>query len=238
MKLRHLLPAALLFASLSAQAELIHQYRLDGSLVDDLGGPSLIANGGTFAGDRYVFGVNQGLKLNENLGSVYTIDFVYNLTSQSGYRKLIDYANRTSDNGVYTNSGRATFYVSGARIAPSPTIANGVDSQFTVTRDGTGAMKAFVNKQLVLSYLDSSNALTFGNFANFFMDDGAFGGEASAGQVDYIRIFDKALTGAEVAALGAAVAPAPTDVPEPASGALVLAGLGMLGMARRRRRVG
>ena len=239
MKLRHVFSAALLFASFNANAELIHQYRLNNSLADDFGGPSLVANGGTFTADRYVFGINQGLTLNENLGSVYTIDFVYNFSVHSGYRKLIDYANRTSDNGVYAYGGRALFYVSGGVGNVGTQMLPNVDSQFTVTRDAAGNTKAFVNKQLVLSYLDSGNRLSFGNVANFFMDDGAVGGEASPGQVDFIRIFDTALSTAEVAALGPALAPPadPVDVPEPASGALVLAGLGVLGFARRRQRV-
>lgn len=238
MKLRHLFSAALLFASFSANAELIHQYRLNNSLVDDFGGPSLVGNGGSFTADRYVFGANQGLTLNENLGSVYTIDFVYNFSNQTSYRKLIDYRNRTSDNGVYTHTGRALFYVSGTYGGTGTQMLPNVDSQLTVTRDASGAMKAFVNKELMFSFMDSGSALTFGSIASFFMDDGAVAGEASPGQVDYIRIFNNALSVAEVAALGPAMAPPadPTDVPEPASGALVLAGLGLLGFARRRQR--
>lgn len=238
MKLRHLFSAALLFASFSANAELIHQYRLNNSLVDDFGGPSLVANGGSFTADRYVFGANQGLTLNENLGSVYTIDVVYNFSNQTSYRKLIDYRNRTTDNGVYTHTGRALFYVSGTYGGTGTQMLPNVDSQVTVTRDASGAMQAFVNKELMFSFMDSGSALTFGNIASFFMDDGAVAGEASPGQVDYIRIFDNALSVSEVAALGPALAPPtdPTDVPEPASGALVLAGLGLLGFARRRQR--
>ena len=238
MKLRHLLSATLLFASFSAHAELIHQYRLNNSLVDDFGGPSLVANGGSFTADRYVFGTNQGLTLNENLGSVYTIDFVYNFSNQTSYRKLIDYRNRTSDNGVYTHTGRALFFVGGTYGGTGTQMLPNVDSQVTVTRDASGAMKAFVNKELMFSFMDSGSALTFGNIASFFMDDGAVGGEASPGQVDYIPIFNNALSVAEVSALGSAIAPPEdsTEVPEPASGALVLAGLGLLGFARRRQR--
>lgn len=65
--------------------------------------------------------------------------------------------------------------------------------------------------------------------------DGANGGMASAGKVDYLRIFDHALTGAEIAALQAPVAPV-REVDEPSPGALPLLGVGMLGLARRRQR--
>lgn len=236
MKLSQLFAVSLLFVSFSSHAGLVHQYRFDGSLADDQGGPSLVALGGTVTGGRYVFDANQGLVLNENLGAKYTLDFLYNFASQSGYRKLVDYATGTSDKGVYTNAGIVDFYTNGSHIAAGGGTMNNVDSQVTVTRDALGIMNAYVDRQLVLTLSGSTNALVFGDVARFFMDDGVQGTEASAGQVDFIRIFDSALTGAEVAALGAPLPPAGHNVPEPASAALVLAGIGILGLARRRQR--
>lgn len=236
MKLSQLIAVSLLFVSFSSHAGLVHQYRFDGSLADDKGGPSLVALGGTVTGGRYVFGANEGLVLNQNLGAEYTLDFLYNFASQSGYRKLVDYAAGISDNGVYTNAGIVDLYANGSHMAAGVGTMNNVDSQVTVTRDAVGAMNAYLNQQLVLTFNDSTNALVFGNVARFFMDDGVQGTEASAGQVDFLRIFDTALNVAEVRALAAPLPPAGNNVPEPASTALLLVGIGVLAVTRRHQR--
>ncbi|HEY1154389.1 MAG TPA: PEPxxWA-CTERM sorting domain-containing protein, partial [Pseudolabrys sp.] len=64
-------------------------------------------------------------------------------------------------------------------------------------------------------------------------DDFGVSGEASSGFVDYIRIYDTALTAQEVAALvPPGTAPA---VPEPATWAMMIAGFGLAGAAIRSR---
>jgi hypothetical protein len=70
--------------------------------------------------------------------------------------------------------------------------------------------------------IDGLNPLTF------FTDDAATAqGEASTGFVDYIRIFDTAITPGEAN---------PTAVPEPATWAMFIGGFGLVGGAMRRRR--
>jgi hypothetical protein len=236
MSARQFFAAGLLLVSFSCHAGLVHQYRFDGSLADDIAGPSIVSLGGTVAAGHYVFGMNEGLVLNENLGAQYTLDFVYNLASQTSYRKLVDFAAGTSDNGVYTLNGQATLFINGP-LGGGAAIPNNTDSQLTVTRTGAGVVNAYLNKQLVLTHTDSSNALVFGNVARFFMDDGVQGSEASSGEVDFLRIYDTALTGQEVGNLANPLGPGGNVVPEPASAALMMAGIGMLGLARRRQRV-
>ena len=62
----------------------------------------------------------------------------------------------------------------------------------------------------MISFADSSNLVTINSELHFFRDDFATGQfEAAPGFVDYIRVYDTALTAAEVNGLG--------TVPEPAS---------------------
>jgi hypothetical protein len=237
MKLSHLFAASLLFVSFGSQAALVHQYRFDGSLADDQGGPSLVSMGGTVTGGRYVFAMNEGLALNENLGGQYTLDFMYNFSDQSSYRKLVDFAGGASDTGLYSLAGMLDLYTPPSNSAMTGAMTNNVDSQVTLTRDASGLMNGYVNQQLVLTYNDAGGAFAFGSMARFFMDDGVTGGEASGGQVDFLRIYNSALTANQVAALAGPRAPVNNNVPEPASTALVLAGIGMLALGRRRQRV-
>jgi hypothetical protein len=63
MKLHMLLGALALCAAFDAGATMIHDYELNGSLTDTLGGASLTAHGGTLDASGYRFGYNQGLAL-------------------------------------------------------------------------------------------------------------------------------------------------------------------------------
>lgn len=232
MNLRHALPAALLFAALGANAAQTHQYRLDGSLSDDLGGPALTSHGGTLSATDYTFGKNQGLTLGASLGAVYTVDLSFHFDTHSSWQKIIDFSNLASDAGMYTlNSNYNFFPVTDAGLAPG----DGIDGRLTLTRNAAALLSIYSNGALVGSFTDSSNFANFGaNNANFFIDDFATGqGEAAAGAVDYIRTWDTALSADDVAHLAP---PGVAGVPEPETYALMLAGLAALGFVSRRRK--
>jgi hypothetical protein len=77
-----------------------------------------------------------------------------------------------------------------------------------------------------------------GGIATFFRDNN---GEASAGFVDFIRLYDRVLTGTEVASLYGSGTPLRefevpvSTVPEPSAWAMLILGLGAVGAAMRRR---
>lgn len=177
-----------------ARAGLIHDYELNGNFHDSVsGGPDITANGGTIGTTGYTFGANQGLTLNNpGVTDTYTIDMRFSLTDTDGYRKLIDYANRSLDAGFY-NIGTALQLYSNPASAAGALSANTI-ADVVVSRDGASqSFTASVNGVTYLNQTDSSGfgVVSAANVLNFFMDDSVTGfREASGGFVDYIRIYD------------------------------------------------
>jgi MYXO-CTERM domain-containing protein len=199
---------------------------------DLLGGPALTTLGGDFTtqAGRYSFGANQGLSLENAVNaSVYTIDFVFNFDLVSGYRRLIDFKALTSDTGLYNYGSQLKFY--NEATGPDSVFAIATDARVTLTRDAAGVLTGYVNGLLQFQFNDTAGLSQFSGanqIAYFFRDDNAVSGEASAGSIDYLRIYDTALSANEVANLT-------SPVPEPATGLLALAGIGLFALLRRRR---
>jgi hypothetical protein len=230
---RHLFAlTSLALAASAAQATApSHLYQLNGSFADALGGPSLVANGGTLGAGSYGFGENQGLLLDGAVNaSVYTIDTSFVFDSNSGYRRIVDFLGGTSDTGLYNLSTALNFY--NITTGTGGGFADGQQVRVTVSRDAAGQFTGYVDGVQQISFNDSGNLAVFSTAnqqARFFIDDNAVGGEASAGSVDYIAIYNTALSAQEIATLTPAV-------PEPETYALMLAGLGAIGFVARRRR--
>jgi hypothetical protein len=226
-------------ASLASAASLTHSYNLNGSYADSLGGPSLVAEGGTLGADLYTFGANQGLSLSNALTGTegdYSIELYFEFDSTGGYRKIIDFKNTSSDTGLYNNSTTMHFY--NVAAGPAGAFANNAFAHVVLTRDGvSGTTTGYVNGVQQLSFTDGGSLAVFtspNNIIRFLRDDGATGSEASAGSVDFIRIYDGALSAADVAALSPTDLPAGTAVPTPAAASAGLALLSVLSLTRRR----
>lgn len=235
-KTRVVIAGISLLAASQSFGALIHEYNLNGTLADSFGGPSLTTNGGTLNAADYSFDVNQGLSLVGALPSIdnYSILVDFSLTLVNGFRRLVDFQNRASDTGLYNLNSALSFY--NVTTGPDIVFAPNVKTRVVITRDGTsGVFTGYVNGVPEISFIDTGNLAVFntpGALINFFIDDLAVGGEASAGVADEIAIFDSPLSAGDVAALGGPGVP----VPEPGAFALAALGVSFVMNSRRTRR--
>lgn len=231
MKFHSLIAAALLAAAADSHAALIHQFNLNGSLQDSVGTSALVALGGTLGKNQYVFGANQGLRLDARLGGVYTIDMQFHFDSFGTYGRIIDFSNLAKEDGFYAQADKFRLY---RYSGTGGDLTANLDSRLTVTRDAQKMFKVYQDGALVLSVFDQNGIADFGqNVAYFFRDNVSGGtiGEANPGALDYLRVYDTALNQEEVRALP----PPEAEVIEPAPLTLMGAGLALLGWTRRRR---
>jgi hypothetical protein len=198
-------PAVQTSGTAVASATLVHRYDLNGTLADPLGGPTLAAHGGTLSSSRYTFGANQGLQLDGGLVNTanYSIELVMEVDAVTPFwKKIVDFANLTSDSGLYVSGNTLTLYPG---ATGSGTITANTDFHVVLTRNAaTGETRTYLNGILQRVYTGSvsGGAVSAMNRLIFFEDDNVTGrGEAQGGSVDYIRVYDGPLSAADVTTL-------------------------------------
>jgi hypothetical protein len=194
----------------SAQASLVHDWELNGSLADALGGPSLtpfawggVGTVGATAYDGSVgfsFGERQGLDvsgLGLNPTGPYSIEtrfFFTNFTGgpsyESGWVKIIDFNHGFPDYGLYTVNGKVDFYPAAGNS--SVVLSPNQFATLLLTRSAAGQVDVYVDGILQFSFADTVgySVLSSTESVSFFKDDGYTTVENAPGFVDYIRISD------------------------------------------------
>ena len=148
----------------------------------------------------------------------YSIAALFRLQEVSGYRRIVDFSTSSTDRGLYDLSGQLNFYpiVTGGTFPP-PIPAN-TYVHVVLTRDAaTGEVIGYVDGQQEITFVDSNRDAVFqpGSALRLFKDDSVIGGEESAGAVARIRVYEDALTAAEVAAISGRTL---ADLPRPEVG--------------------
>lgn len=231
--------ASSLLLATSANAGLTHDYQLNGDLHDAAGGPDIVnrAGDGSLGPTGITFGADLGPTITGyDFGvSVYSVEMMFSLDRVGGYNSILEPKNR--DDNLYVVGGGLQYYP--FQTSAFNQIAPGELIQVIFTRDASDHGSAYLNGVLQWTFSDTfddgSNRSKIDNELHFFNDDG---GENSPGFVDYIRTYDVTLNQdqVDILARGGTLDFGGGGVPEPASWALMITGLGVAGGFVRRRR--
>jgi hypothetical protein len=208
--------AALLCTSAASAASLVGDYQLQGThsssgagvALEDLGTGNSFETETVMGASRQVlaFPQDNGLRLNPTgiAGSTFSVVMTFRFADVVGYARILDSSNATEDQGFYVNDGKADYYDASGNDHESPAalFSPNVYSTVAMTQISTLPVSSaiYVNGALAANAAASDPVIS--DTLRFFRDDSNVT-EESAGAVSCIRVFNGALTAAEVAAIGA-----------------------------------
>lgn len=167
----------------------------------------------------------------------YSVDIVFQFEADTAsWENIFGVSNRQSDNALYIDPGqRLEVWPSGD--GPTP-FTYGEYHRVTLTNNGNDTVTGYMDG--IFQFTLSSTSMNFSAYAaanpsrliHFFADNlvGGGQGEFADGRVASIRLYDIELDGDQVGEL-----PPLPAVPEPSAVVLMLAGLGVIAAAARRR---
>jgi hypothetical protein len=136
-------------------------------------------------------------------GTAFSVVTTFRFANTTGYRRIIDWRNETSDEGLYVHDGKVSLYYGGPTDSPTALVSPNtwVTVAFVSHASVDGSAAYFNGTRVGISSIAPS---VTGNTLRFFRDGaGGTPNEASAGAVACIRVFSGALTDAEVGQIGA-----------------------------------
>jgi hypothetical protein len=208
---------AVLPGSAFAAGSLVAEYRFNDNLDSSVAGAPSLSNAGAgngFAsesvgpcGERVLtFPKGNGLKLATS-GLIpqdrYTVALRFRFAEIDDYKRILSFeGSNDTDNGFYTLDGRLGLYNAGfVASEATASVSAGAYAHVALTRSATDQVVGYSNGVERFTYLDASDVSLLDNPPlGFFLDDTVVPGEVSAGAVASIRLYDDALTPAEVTA--------------------------------------
>jgi PKD repeat protein len=152
----------------------------------------------------YGFTQNSGVQFDNTAAGnfvteTYSVEMYFEFLNNSGFKRIIDFKNQTSDFGLYCTAGELQFY-DGITIPTTAFVANQY-VHLVVTRDSASEeVNLYVDGALLGTFVDSTQlgVLDASNVMNFFQDDLVFGGEARPGNIALLKIYNTVIDGAAV----------------------------------------
>ncbi len=194
----------------------VADYKFQATLASSISGAPALTNLGTGNMFKNVtlggaartvlsFPQNNGLSLAPTsqiiASNVYSVAVLFAFENVSGYRRVLDFKNRSTEAGLYINSGDLSFYTvasGGLGLLPNQWL------QLVLTRDSNSVVNIYANGVGKMTFTDAGGAAVMGpeNVLRFFQDNAlGAGGEASAGLVSRIQVYNAALDASEAASL-------------------------------------
>ncbi|WP_307043049.1 LamG domain-containing protein [Agromyces ramosus] len=160
-----------------------------------IGGPALVLNGG-----RYL---TSGTKVNFGPLTALTVQAQVRTDTAGGYRRLVDYQNVGGNGSTgflidLSPDNHVRFIGAGVSVITGAVVPTGAMVDLAVTLDAAGALTVYQNG--VVSWTGSIAAQPFGGCASLPLRIGADqnGGSSLAGAVGRVRVWGRALSGAEI----------------------------------------
>jgi len=145
----------------------------------------------------YHFSTNSGLSFDNNLAKgfldkSYSVEIFFKFQNLDSWRRVLDFKNRTSDNGCYILDGKVNFF--NFAVGENASVRAEKYTHYIFTRDHKkDIIQIFIDGELKLQFPDKGKNAVLGKsqVLNFFQDDLVVNNEASAGAVAYIRVYDE-----------------------------------------------
>ncbi len=220
--MKHAVLCLLLFVATFLPAQTLQEYFFNNSLAGTGGGGNLTelldcnAVAGGFGSDSIItsnglcsvsqaFCFNSGGGFsypNNSITGSYTINLFFKFSAAlTGYSRIIDFSNSTSDGGFYLLGNCLNFYPNG-NVGTCPYFQPNVYYLFTFVRDGnTNVISVYVNGTLFSTYTDATNIYKPATNTTpiiFFKDDNLVRCEVKPGCIKYASVSPQQLTAPQV----------------------------------------
>lgn len=200
----------------SVLSQQVYQYDFQNSLNESSGsGPALNALGtavyineslplSCLSRPVYSFIQNDGIQFDNGaagsfLGAAYSIEMYFRFTNNSGFFRIIDFKNRTSDLGLYATASQIQFY--DELTVNNSAFGSNTYVHLVLTRNSVSEeVTIYINGVSIGSFIDDQGkALTnVDDVINFFRDDIVFGNEAQPGRIALLKFYDYELSAGDV----------------------------------------